>query len=218
MRPGDSSVRADPSVVRGWVTGWTLARGTPLPIPEFGGFRVDVGWPEQKVRYVFPRCTGELRRLAETICDPFIFLKVCAPPEVMRAFLTPRWEIQPIGFMMVCSRPMRESALTLPPGYALNVAGDIPVAVAKILTQDRDVATIGRVALTEHFAIYDRIETRAGNRRRGFGRAVMKALEAVARARGNTFGVLVATAEGRPFYEALGWHIHSLYTTAVIPP
>jgi hypothetical protein len=45
----------------------------------------------------------------------------------------------------------------------------------------------------------------------------MKALEAIARKAGATQGVLVATSDGRALYEALGWQLHSLYTTAVIP-
>ncbi|PZR86805.1 MAG: hypothetical protein DI537_27805 [Stutzerimonas stutzeri] len=45
---------ADPPIVATWIKGWTLARETTPPTPYRGGFRVDVGWPEQKARYVFP--------------------------------------------------------------------------------------------------------------------------------------------------------------------
>lgn len=45
---------ADPHIVATWVKGWTLARETAPPRPYRDGFWVDVGWPQQKARYVFP--------------------------------------------------------------------------------------------------------------------------------------------------------------------
>jgi GNAT superfamily N-acetyltransferase len=217
MAADDSHLCADPLVVQAWVTGWALARETPPPVPEAGGLRVDVGWPLQRARYVFPNPSEGLRCLAETIVEPWIFLKVCAPPEATRAILPPRWVIEPLGFMMTYAGRLTGAAPTLPDGYTFELTENLPVPIARVLTADGDVAAIGRVALTGDFAIYDRIETHQGHRRRGLGRAVMKSLEAIAQARGQTRGVLVATADGRAFYETLGWRMHSLYTTAVIP-
>jgi GNAT superfamily N-acetyltransferase len=208
---------ADPQVVEAWVKGWTLARETPPPVRDRGGFRVDVGWPEQRVRYVFPRLAEGLQHLANTVVDPWVFLKVCAPPETLRALLPPRWVIRPLGFMMVCSGPMCADETTLPEGYTLDLTEDLPVPIARVLTANGEVAAIGRAAMAWDFVIYDRVETHVDHRRRGLGRTVMKALERIGRTRGKTQGVLVATEDGRGLYESLGWRTHSLYTTTVIP-
>jgi GNAT superfamily N-acetyltransferase len=88
----------------------------------------------------------------------------------------------------------------------------------QVLTANGDVASIGRVAFTGEFAIYDRIETRKDHRRRGLATVVMHTLQRIAFARSRARGVLVATADGRALYEGLGWHLHSLYTTVGISP
>lgn len=217
MTEAEPGLRADPLIVETWVRGWTVARETPPPVKDRGGLRVDVGWPRQRVRYVFPHLVEGLRPLADAISEPWVFLKACASPEGMRALLPSRWVIQPLGFMMTCSGPMTAAETALPEGYSLDLQEEPRVPVARVLTAGGEVAAIGRIALVGDFAIYDRIETHPDHRRRGLGRAVMKALEAIGQARGATRGVLVATAEGRRLYEALGWRMHSLYTTAVIP-
>lgn len=69
----DHELIADPGVVATWIKGWTLARETPLPVEDHGGFRVDVGWPQQRARYVFPRISPAMRELAATIAEPWVF-------------------------------------------------------------------------------------------------------------------------------------------------
>jgi GNAT superfamily N-acetyltransferase len=101
--------------------------------------------------------------------------------------------------------------------YTLDVIEAPAVTVARVLTTNGEIASIGRVAFVGDFAIYDRIETHNAHRRRKLASAVMNRLQSVALARGRTRGVLVATADGLTLYEALGWHLHSPYTTAVIP-
>ena len=213
-----ADLRADPHIVEAWITGWTLARDTPPPVPDSGGFRVDVGWPQQKVRYVFPDLSEGLRRLASSIVDPWIFLKACASPEAMRDVLPSRWALQPLRIMMTCSGPLRADEAVLPEGYTLDLTEHRSVSTTTVRTANDEVAAIGHVVTVGGFAIYDQIETHADHRRRGLGRAVMKALERIARAQGAIQGVLVATNEGRALYETLGWRAHSPYTTAVIPP
>ncbi len=208
---------ADPGIVATWIKGWTLARKTSPPVEDHGGFRVDVGWPDQRTRYVFPRISPAMRELAATIAEPWVFMKACASPAAMRAALPSRWQIQPPGFMMECRGIMAGEAAA-PDGYLLDATESRPVAVVRALARDGELAAIGRVARVKEFAIYDRIETDAAHRRRGLARAVMKKLESIARDHGATRGVLVATADGRGLYETLGWELHSLYTTAAIPP
>jgi GNAT superfamily N-acetyltransferase len=218
MENEDRHSQADPFVVQAWVRGWTLARETPPPVPHADGWRVDVGWPQQRVRYVFSRCSKALRSLADTIVEPWIFLKVCAAPEVMQMLLPPRWIIQPLGFMMIRTVQGREQDVSLSNAYSLDLTEAPTVTLGKVLTANGEIASIGRVVFVgSDFAIYDRIETHNAHRRRGLASAVMNRLQGIAIARGTTRGVLVATADGRALYEALGWRLHSPYATAVIP-
>jgi len=211
------ALSADPGVVATWIKGWTLARETAPPVEDHGGFRVDVGWPQQRTRYVFSRITPAMCELASTIEEPWVFVKACASPAAVRAALPAKWAIQPPGFMMECRGAMAGEAGS-PEGYLLDATEPRPVAIVRALTPGGELAAIGRVVRVGEFAIYDRIETDAAHRRRGLARAIMKKLESIARDGGASRGVLVATADGRGLYEALGWELHSLYTTAAIPP
>ncbi|WP_145206833.1 GNAT family N-acetyltransferase [Sphingobium sp. B2] len=198
-------MRADPHIVATWVRGWTLARETTPPTPYKGGLRVDVGWPEQKARYVFPAVVPAIGELASTINEPWVFLKACASPDAMQPILTTGWAIQRPGYMMTLAGSMGD--FERPEGYALDVI-EGPISIVRALDPAGEAAAIGRVVVVDGFAIYDRIETRPEHRRRGLARAVMKALETIGREQGAVRGVLVATPEGRALYESLGWELH----------
>src|SRR3546814_7117533 len=60
-------------LVETWVSGWARARGTPPPERHRDGFRVEVGAPDQRTRYVFPAVSATLTRLAEDIRLPGIY-------------------------------------------------------------------------------------------------------------------------------------------------
>jgi GNAT superfamily N-acetyltransferase len=75
----------------------------------------------------------------------------------------------------------------------------------------------GRIALLDQTALFDQIAADESHRRKGLGRAVMQALAGAALARGASQGLLSATDMGRSLYEAIGWSVHSPYTSAVIP-
>ncbi|WP_300601587.1 GNAT family N-acetyltransferase [Niabella sp.] len=204
------------SVVDTWIKGWALARGVAAPVVIPGGYRVQVGWPEQKERYVFAEITPAFTGLGNTIIEPWVFLKVCAHPDSVRAVLPSRWVIQPPGYMMITGL-VPEDGGALAGGYHLKVELQLPVPVVNILTDSGELAASGRIAFVEDFAIYDRIATTAAHRRKGLASLVMKRLSAIARSRGITKGVLVATGEGQALYKTLGWKLYSLYTSAVIP-
>lgn len=214
---GTKPYHADPQIVETWVKGWSIAREAAPPIKTKGGYRVDVGWPHQLVRYVFPRASKAFQHLADTIVEPRHFLKVCAPPSAVRPLLPNRWVIQPTGFMMTCFAPMATTNTSLPEGYTLEFKTDQPVLIVRVISENGDVAAIGRIVFVDGFTIYDRIETHLAHRRRGLGTVIMKSLETLARESGHTKSVLVATADGRALYESLGWQLHTLYTTAIIP-
>lgn len=213
----DSHPPADPRLVKTWLTGWSLSRSLPVPVDDHGGFRVDVGWPDQQVRYVFADPAEGFKYLATTISDPWIYLKACASPAVVRALLPARWVIESPAFMMTCDGSMTGPSPALPAGYQLDIDRRTSVPVVKVLTAHGQEAAIGRIVLVNDFAIYDRIATHPEHQRRGIGTVIMKALEDIATENDITRGVLVATSAGRALYETLGWQLYSPYTTAVIP-
>ncbi len=208
---------ANRSVVATWIKGWALARGVTAPVAIPDGFRVHVGWPEQKERYVFPGMTAAFTNLGNTITEPWIFLKVCAPPDRVRAALPAHWEIQSPGYLMMKTGLVPEGEVPLARGYHLKTALQLPVPVVHIVTDSGDIAASGRIALADDAAIYDRIVTAPAHRRRGLATIVMKRLTAIACSHGITTGTLVATGEGRALYETLGWKLLAPYTSAVIP-
>lgn len=207
---------ADPDLLAAWVRGWSLARGAPAPAAFADGWRVEVGWPEQKRRYVFARLSPTLVRLADEIGEPFVLLKACAAPEALRTALPAHWVVRPPGFLMTCDGPMAPAQAPLPEGVVLDRREEAGVEVVRALGPGGEAA-IGRMVMVGTTAVYDRVETQASWRRRGLASAVMRALEAAAAERGATRGALVATAEGRRLYEALGWRLHAVYSTAEIP-
>lgn len=215
MLLNDSQV--DNDLLGTWIKGWSLAREVMLPVSAYGGFRVAVGWPEQKERYVFTAITEGFRHVADTITEPYVFLKVCLPPEKVRPVLPPRWVIQQERFLMICSGPMTATKVILAKEYMLDIEEALPVPVVRVLDSQGTQVSAGRVAFADNHAIYDRIETHPDHRRKGLAAVVMKTLEAIAAGRGISKGILVATAEGRALYEPLGWNMLSPYTTAVIP-
>ena len=80
MAIDERDLKADPAIVRTWIEGWALTRQVAAPVFENGGYRVEVGLPDQVRRYVFSEYSDWVRQHAEAISEPAIFLKVCAPP------------------------------------------------------------------------------------------------------------------------------------------
>lgn len=203
-----------------WCRGWAITREVLPPVACADGFRIAVGLPRQAARYVFPHASPTLHELGATISQPWIFLKACADPSELRALLPPRWQMQPDAFMMTCDdRPFQGSA-ALAPGYVLQFTDDgshSRRAHVQVFAHDGTLAASGHIALDDRLAIYDRIVTDTLHQRRGLGRAVMHALQALARRHGRHVGVLVATPQGRALYESLGWRVHAPWATAVIP-
>ena len=207
-------------VFSAWARGWAITREVPPPVPHADGLRIEVGLPRQARRYVFAHASQALHELGETLTQPWVFLKACATSDELRALLPAQWEMQDDHFMMTCGDASFAGGGALAPGYALHVEDDAVrarQAHVHVHADDGSVAASGHLALDERFAIYDRIVTDPAHQRRGLGRAVMHALQALARAHGRHANVLVATAEGRALYESLGWRLHAPWATAVIP-
>jgi GNAT superfamily N-acetyltransferase len=203
-----------------WIRGWALTREVAPPVPHGDGFRIEVGLPTQAARYVFRRPSPTLRALGGSVTRPWVYLKACASSDELRALLPAHWRIEDQHWLMACDgRPFAGSGAP-PPGYALEIEDDLArtgLAHVRIVDPQGTPAAAGHLALVDAWAIYDRIGTDPAHQRRGLGRALMHALQALARAHGCHGGALVATDQGRALYESLGWTLCAPWATAVIP-
>ncbi|WP_294283097.1 GNAT family N-acetyltransferase [uncultured Chryseobacterium sp.] len=200
-----------------WLKGWSVSRDKPLPEAWKSGYRVLVGDEEQKVRYVFPQVNEDFISLAESIREPWIYLKVCAHPEEFSRLIPNRWKIQPQGYMMYGPEKMMVPEKPLPVGYSMEIFQQKPdVFVARINSGNKEEAAIGRLIIVDGLAIYDRIKTEKEHQRKGLATQIIKELHRMAALKGVSENFLVATGQGKLLYEFLGWKIHSFYTSIVI--
>ncbi|MEV0681488.1 GNAT family N-acetyltransferase [Actinosynnema sp. NPDC050436] len=199
-------------VVADWVWGWALSRGTVDPVTEPDGFRVDVGLPGHRVRYVLvePRSVGAR---AAGLRDPGTWVKVCGPLDEVRSGLGPEWVLGEPEYLM--STGLGEQPPLAPPApYAVELRSTGDVHDVVLRAGDGGCAAKGRVAVRGLAAVVDMVETDPAHRRRGLGRVVMSELSRVASARGAVRGVLVATEAGLALYRKLGWTVESPITAA----
>lgn len=205
-----------PDIIEKWLNGWSTSRNLPLPVPFRSGFKVDVGYDNQKTRYVFPELNEDCIALSENIDEPCVFLKICAAVDDVKKVISNKWTIQQQAYMMACFHSMNFQDVQLAAGYKMEIDIYNSVYVLKILTQNGEMASIGRVVMADDLAVYDRIETSKCHRRKGLARFLMKQLENIAVSKGVFKNFLVATEAGKLLYESLGWELYSLYTSAVI--
>lgn len=206
-----------PDIIEKWLKGWCLSRELPLPVKYESGFKIDIGYENQKVRYVFPELNDDLIQLSKSINEPWIFLKACTSPDKLKSTISEKWIIQPQGYMMTCFHPMKARNVSLNTNYRLELAEYNSTSVIRIVTLTGELASIGRVILVDDLAIYDRISTESNHKRKGLATFLMKELEKIALSKGIFNNFLVATEEGKSLYESLGWEVHCLYTSVVIP-
>lgn len=207
--------RVDPSLVFAWQAAHSIARGSPAPVHDRGGFRVDTHSEKEVKRWVFPQPCDGLRAIAHGITAPRHYLKLCGPDEALRSALPARWEIQPANYFMIAAASPVDSK-PLPDGYRMELHRAGPVTRACIIAPDGDLAASGCAAETADVFIYDRIETAQDHRRKGLGVAVMTALAAARRSPASP-QLLVATEDGRNLYANLGWTVLAPFATATIP-
>jgi hypothetical protein len=74
------SVIIDLSLLERWLTGWSLARGLPLPSRSGGGLVVEVAWPQQL---------------------PFTYVKALVDAEQLRLALPAHWKVESPSYFMV---------------------------------------------------------------------------------------------------------------------
>lgn len=204
-------------IIEKWLKGWSLSRNLPLSVTYKSGFKVDVGDEKQKSRYIFAEANTDFFQLAQSIHEPWVFLKVCTSFDDLKNKIPERWQLQPQGYMMSCFHRMNILEVTLHQGYKMEFENYNSTFVIKILTENGEPASIGRVVLVDNLAIYDRISTEADHRRKGLATFLMKELEKIALSKGITHNFLVATEDGKALYQSLGWNVYSMYTSIVIP-
>ena len=204
-------------ILKKWLTAWSLSRKLPLPERYKSGFKVEVGYPNQKRRFVFAELNNDFLELSKSIDEPGIFLKVCSSPDELKNQIHPKWIIQPQGYMMSCFHQMDFRDCTLSNNYKLEFEHYNATYLVRIVTKQGELASTGHVVLVDDVAIYDRISTEPNHKRIGLASVLMKELEKIALANDVHHNFLVATEAGKAFYESLGWEMYSLYTSVVIP-
>lgn len=204
-------------IIENWLKAWSMSRELPLPVKFKSGLKVDVGFEKQKTRYVFTELNDDFIQLSKDINEPWVFLKVCAPPSEVKRHVLKKWIVQPQGYMMSCFHPMTIPDFCLHNDYKLEITNYNSTYVIKVVTQKGEVASIGRLILVDELAVYDRILTDDNHKRKGLATFLMKELEKIALSKGISKNFLVATEEGKSLYESLGWKLYCLYTSIVIP-
>ncbi|AYZ12334.1 N-acetyltransferase [Chryseobacterium arthrosphaerae] len=204
-------------IVESWLKGWSLSRELPFPTQYKSGFKVIVGYENQKERYVFPELNEDFFQLADSIDEPWVYLKVCTSPDQFMEKIPERWKLQPQGYMMTCFHPMNFPEVTLADGYQVEYGQYNSTFMVRIVAENGEQASIGYVALIDDLAVYDRIVTEKNHQRKGLASFLLKELEKIAVSKGFTKNFLVATEEGKLLYENLGWSVYSLHTSVVIP-
>src|ERR1700744_4579138 len=100
IRPDMTDSRIDPTLVFAWQTAHSIARGSPLPVHDRGGFRVDTNSEKELKRWVFPQSCDGLRAIAQDIASPRHYLKLCGSNAELRRDLPVRWEVQQENYFM----------------------------------------------------------------------------------------------------------------------
>jgi GNAT superfamily N-acetyltransferase len=204
----------DLALLERWLRGWSLARGLSLPRHQHGGLVVEVGRPDQLRRHLFVDAGAALQQCAATIDAPRVFIKATVLPAQLRAALPARWQIDSERHLMGRVGPM--ACAPIPPGYTAVVAREHGASVVRLVDDAGQVAASGALVIDGATAVFDNIDTAAAHRRRGLGRALMGALDALARQAGVSERLLVATDAGRALYLQLGWQVLAPYATAVL--
>jgi GNAT superfamily N-acetyltransferase len=210
---------ADRDLIARWASAWAISRGVAMPVARDGGLYTQVDQPEQFGRYLFAQIDADaIRPLAASIDRPFLFLKICAPAEAVRPLLPSGWAIATPGYMMTAPLSvMLDQPATIAAEFEMRIEHDGVMTSAYIHDAMGEEAAHGHLITVDALAVYDRIHTADHYQRRGLGSAIMRALAAEAGRSGVANAMLSATPAGRELYTALGWSLHSDYTTASLP-
>ncbi|CAM5470303.1 GNAT family N-acetyltransferase [Streptomyces afghaniensis] len=209
--------------VQAWVDGWVVSRGAAPPVTEPWGRTIDVGTNGHVTRHVFGATGDDLdetsvRKVAGAVTGAGVWLKAFRDPSVVAGWLDDSWWIDPEpGYLMTV--PLAPgNAPDVPDGYRLRSWSRGGVTRVMVAAPDGSLAARGQIAPTGATAVADQIETAPEHRRKGLGSLVMRTLQSAAVRQGAHTGVLAGTPAGRGLYEALGWEVVALLTSAKHEP
>jgi hypothetical protein len=118
----------DPKLVFAWQAAHSIARSSPPPVHDRGGFRVDTHSEKEVKRWVFPQLCDGLRAIAHEITAPRHYLKLCGSDEELRSAMPARWEIQIANYFMMTAVATLDTK-PLPNGYRMEFHQAGPVAL-----------------------------------------------------------------------------------------
>lgn len=105
---------ADPALVEIWAQGWALTREVAPPAAVPGGWRIEVGLPDQLRRFVYPAASEAVVERGRSIDQPFEFIKVATLRDKVQPLLDDRWAFGPPGYMMTRNPVVDTDRETLP--------------------------------------------------------------------------------------------------------
>ncbi|WP_327308879.1 GNAT family N-acetyltransferase [Streptomyces sp. NBC_01298] len=204
-------------LVRMWIDGWVVSRGSSDPIVEPWGWTIDVGQSKHVARHVLPEPSeADVRKIVAATSAPGTWLKLFAEEETVLPWVGPGWRNDVPGFLMTCR--LAAERPEVPAGYTLTRWTRGGVSRVLVRTPEGHFAARGQIAHAGAHAVVDQVETAADHRRKGLGGLVMRALQSTAYETGARTGVLVGTPDGRALYSALGWTTHSPMTSLWYEP
>jgi GNAT superfamily N-acetyltransferase len=199
-----------------WVKAYSDLRQLPLEPCEHGWW-IDVGKPQQSGRYILRESDiSLLQQLAERVTDTAVHFELPMARCLAEQVLSAGWNLAAPEYLMTVSIS-GDCTTTLPGGYQLLLEIEGTEIRASCVDEDGHPLSRGVCKLSGHDAVFDQVVTERAARRQGLASAVMSVLAASAFKRGARRGVLLATAEGRPFYEALGWTLLSEVSKVISP-
>ncbi|MET9360629.1 GNAT family N-acetyltransferase [Streptomyces sp. NPDC006632] len=205
------------ALVRAWIDGWVVSRGTSDPMDRPWGWTIDAGQVHHVSRHVLPvPAEADVRALVAATSAPGTWLKLFAEDHTVRPWLAEGWQFDKPGFLM--SVPLTAERPQVPAGYTLTSWTRGGVTRVLVRTAEGHFAARGQIAPTGPTAVADQIETSPGHQRRGLGSLVMRTLQNTAHEAGSRTGILVGTPEGRSLYTSLGWETRSPMASLVFKP
>lgn len=203
----------EPELLEAWLTGRSLARGLPLPLATQGGFRIETDSDTELRRWIFPADSSAIADLAPTISSTREPIKACVATAILSARLPASWSVTDSGSFMQMAVPVPE--VSLPKGFVAQQLEAGASGEVRIRRDNGDLAAHGYWGQGSNAFVYDRITVEPAYRRRGLGTALMGLIGRHCRD-ASLPRLLVATAQGRLLYRALGWEVLSPYSTGFL--
>jgi GNAT superfamily N-acetyltransferase len=221
------SVISPSDVVRRWQLGWGAAKGLGPAEEVRGGLRVLIGQPGRHAEVVALRADDDptsLRGLAAEAATAerpnWLTVPTTRPAEVAGILRDAGLDLLDRTEWLMTIELERHPVRALAEDYSIAATattGTSTVVRVEAAHRCGDVAAHGTTAVTGADAVVHDVVTVPAHRRRGLAAAVMGSLARHARERGATTGLLVASADGRHLYSALGWTERATVVVARTP-